>query len=319
MAGDVTGSEAPDGAVIAAGAVVWRPDPEHDGGLEICLVHRPRYDDWSLPKGKLDDGEHLLACAMREVEEETGHRVELGRPLPTQHYIANGLPKRVYYWAGRADDDAPAWRGTKEIDKITFLPAADAVRRLTHPRDADVVGALLDGEVRTVPFAVLRHTKAQERSSWDGPDALRPLDDRGTRDARALVAPFMALTLNRVVSSDAVRCVDSVQPFVDAAGVSLELEPALSEERYQAQPFGVEKLTRAMLADGARTLVCSHRPILPEIISATAEPSPDLAPSEPLHAGDFLVFHHRGGVPFAVERFDISDPAAASSTPTLRK
>ncbi len=294
-----------DGTVVAAGAVVWRPDLAHDGGVEICLVHRPRYDDWSLPKGKLDNGEHLLACAVREVEEETGQRIVLDRPLPTQHYEANGQPKRVHYWAARADDDAPAWDGTKEIDEITFLPSSEAMRQLTHPRDADVVTALLDGENRTVPFVVLRHTKARERSSWDGPDALRPLDDRGTRDARALVAPFMALGLPRVVTSDAVRCVESVRPYADAIGVSLEFEPVLSEDRYTVQPLGAEKLTRALLADGARTLVCSHRPLLPEIISAAAEQAPDLAPSEPLHSGDFLVFHHRGGVSVAVERYDI--------------
>jgi 8-oxo-dGTP diphosphatase len=305
MAGDVSASPGPDGTILAAGAVIWRPDPGHDGGVEICLVHRPRYDDWSLPKGKLDPGEHLLTGAVREVEEETGHRIVLDRPLPTQHYEVNGLPKRVHYWAARADDDAPAWNGTKEIDKITFLPAAEAVRRLSHPRDADVVAALIDGEIRTVPFVLLRHTKALERESWDGPDALRPLNERGTRDAGNLVAPFTALGLTRVVTSDAVRCVDSVYPYADTVGVPLELEPVFSEDAYNVQPLGAEKLTRAMLADGARAVVCTHRPVLPELIAAATEQAPDLAVSEPLHPGDFLVFHHRGGVPVAVERFDI--------------
>jgi len=305
LAPDVSSPDPADGTVVAAGAVVWRPDLAHDDGVEICLVHRPRYDDWSLPKGKLDQGEHLLACAVREVEEETGQRVVLGRPLPTQHYEANGLPKRVHYWAARADDDAPPWGGTKEIDEVAFLPAAEAVRRLTHPRDAEVVAALLAGEVRTVPFVVLRHTKARKRSSWNGSDALRPLSDRGSQDARELVARLRALGLTRVVSSDAVRCTESVQPYVDATGVELEREPVLSEEGHLAQPLGTEKLTRTLLADGARTVVCSHRPVLPEIIAAAAEQAPDVAPSEPLHAGDFLVFHHRGGVPVAVERHDM--------------
>ncbi|HEX2361316.1 MAG TPA: NUDIX domain-containing protein [Jiangellaceae bacterium] len=295
----------PEEPVIAAGAVVWRPNPAHDGDIEICLVHRPRYDDWSLPKGKLDPGEHLLACAVREVEEETGQRVVLGRPLPTQQYEANGLPKRVHYWAARADDEAPAWTGTREVDKIVFLPSEDAVRRLTNLRDADVVAALLNGEIRTVPFVVLRHTKARKRSSWDGDDRLRPLNERGAWEARSLVAPFTAIGLDRVVSSDAVRCIDSVRPYADAAGVSMEPHKALSEEEYRSQPLGAEKLTRSLLADGARTVVCSHRPVLPEIISAAAEQAPNLAPSEPLHPGDFLIFHHHGGVLLAVERFDI--------------
>ena len=311
VVGTVSRPEAPDGVVVAAGAVVWRPDPAHEGGVEICLVHRPRYDDWSLPKGKLDRGEHLLACAVREVEEETGQRVILGRPLPTQHYEANGRPKRVHYWAARADDDAPEWPGTKEIDEIAFLPAAEAVHRLSHPRDADIVAALLDGEIRTVPFVVLRHTEALERSSWDEPDELRPLTKQGIADARALVPPFTALGLTRMVSSDAVRCVDSVQPFADAIGMPVELQPVLSEERYIEHPLGAEKLTRALLADGARTVVCSHRPVLPEVIQAAAEQAPELAPKEPLDVGDFVVFHHRGSVPVAVERFDIGGPASS--------
>jgi 8-oxo-(d)GTP phosphatase len=310
MVGTVSRPNASDGTVVAAGAVVWRPDPAHAGGVEICLVHRPRYDDWSLPKGKLDRGEHVLACAVREVEEETGQRVILGRPLPTQHYEANGLPKHVHYWAARADDGAPKWRGTKEIDEIAFLPAAEATSRLTHPRDADIVAALLDSEIRTAVFVVLRHTQARERSSWDGPDELRPLTEQGMADARALVPPFTAFGLTRVVSSDAVRCVDSVRPFADAIGVSLEPQPVLSEERYLEQPLGAEKLTRALLADGARTVVCSHRPVLPEVIRAAAEQAPYLDPKEPLHVGDFVVFHHRGGVPVAVERFGICGPAS---------
>jgi 8-oxo-dGTP diphosphatase len=268
-------------------------------------VHRPRYDDWSLPKGKLDPGEHLLACAVREVEEETGQRVVLGRPLPTQHYEVNGAPKRVHYWAARADDDAPPWPGTEEVDLVEFLPAAEAVRRLTRPRDADIVNALSSNEIRTVPFVVLRHTKAIERSLWTGPDAQRPLNDRGSRDALALVAPFAALGLTRVVTSDALRCVETVWPYVGVAGARLELQPVLSEEGHSAQPHGPEKLARALLADGARTVVCSHRSVLPELIAAAADQASEVLPGRPLESGDFLVSHHRGGVPVAVERFEI--------------
>jgi 8-oxo-dGTP diphosphatase len=115
---------------------------------------------------------------------------------------------------------------------------------------------------------VLRHTKAIERSLWTGPDAQRPLNDRGSRDALALVAPFAALGLTRVVTSDAVRCVETVWPYVGVAGARLELQPVLSEEGHSAQPHGPEKLARALLADGARTVVCSHRSVLPELIAA---------------------------------------------------
>ena len=305
MADPMGGPADAAGTVVAAGAVVWRSDQAHDDGVEVCLVHRPRYDDWSLPKGKLDPGEHLLACAVREVEEETGHRVVLGRPLPTQLYEVNDAPKRVHYWAARADDDAPPWPGTKEVDLVEFLPVAEAVRRLTHARDAEIVNALSGNEIRTVPFVVLRHTKAIERSLWTGPDTQRPLNDRGSRDALALVTPFAALGLTRVVTSDAVRCVETVRPYVGVAGARLELQPVLSEEGHPAKPHGPEKLARTLLADGAPTVVCSHRPVLPELIAAAADQASELLPGPPLEPGDFLVFHHRGGVPVAVERFEI--------------
>ena len=106
--------------------------PPIEGEVEVLLVHRPRYDDWSLPKGKLDPGEHPLVCAVREVEEETGHRVVLGRPLPRQRYTVSGRPKVVQYWVARADDRAAEWGGTAEIDQHRWVPTWQAPRR-THP------------------------------------------------------------------------------------------------------------------------------------------------------------------------------------------
>jgi len=294
-----------DGAgptIVAAGAVVWRPQPSQDGAIEICLVHRPQYNDWSLPKGKRNRGEHLLTCAVREVEEETGQRVVLGRPLPTQHYEANGRPKRVHYWAARAQDTAPAWEGTAEVDEVEFLPVADAIRRLTHPRDADLVAALARGPILTTPLVVLRHARAVARSSWEGPDQERPLDVRGARDAARLAPALAALGVTRVVSSDAVRCVDTVRPFADEYRLTVELEPALSEQGHLAQLEQIGHLVRSLLADGQPTLVCSHRPVLPDVVAAATEQLHADLPPGSLHPGDFLVLHHRGGVVIAAER-----------------
>jgi 8-oxo-dGTP diphosphatase len=303
MADPMSGPADAAGTVLAAGAVLWRPDQAHDDGVEVCLVHRPRYDDWSLPKGKLDPGEHLLACAVREVEEETGHRVVLGQPLPPSFTRSTVPPKRVHYWAARADDRAR--RGRDQGGRPGRVPPSRRGTAPAHAPDAEIVNALSSNEIRTVPFVVLRHTKAIERSLWTGPDAQRPLNDRGSQDALALVAPFAALGLTRVVTSDAVRCVETVRPYLGVAGARLELQPVLSEEGHPAKPHGPEKLARTLLADGAPTVVCSHRPVLPELIAAAADQASELLPGPPLEPGDFLVFHHRGGVPVAVERFEI--------------
>nr|WP_316959535.1 NUDIX hydrolase [Streptomyces sp. TRM68367] len=130
-----------DTTVQAAGCVLWRRSPV-DGELEICLVHRPKYDDWSHPKGKLKRGEDPLAGALREVEEETGYAAALGARLPTSRYTANGRPKQVSYWAAEALYGAFA--PNHEVDRILWLPPGTARDRLTQPRDRTLVDALLE-------------------------------------------------------------------------------------------------------------------------------------------------------------------------------
>ncbi|MFF8845649.1 NUDIX hydrolase [Streptomyces sp. NPDC015127] len=136
-----------DGTVLAAGVVLWRRAPHHgDDGIEVCLVHRPKYDDWSHPKGKLKPGEDALAAALREVLEETGHRCIPGARLPSIRYITKGRPKHVTYWAAEARSGSFA--ASREVDRIVWLPPAAARERLTQPHDRTLVDALLQ-ELRT--------------------------------------------------------------------------------------------------------------------------------------------------------------------------
>ncbi|MFE7778928.1 NUDIX hydrolase [Streptomyces sp. NPDC057445] len=136
--------------VRAAGCVLWRRSHQGgtphgnagEGGIEICLVHRPRYDDWSHPKGKLKRGEDPLTGALREVLEETGHRATPGPRLPTVHYLANGRPKEVTYWAAEAEAHGD-FTPSNEVDRIVWLPPASAKARLTQPRDRHLVDALI--------------------------------------------------------------------------------------------------------------------------------------------------------------------------------
>lgn len=288
--------------VVAAGAVLWRM---RESRLEVCLVHRPRYDDWSLPKGKVDPGEHLLAAAVREVEEETGHRVVLGRRLPQQQYAARGRDKIVHYWAAAADPAAPDWRPNHEVDDVAFLPVGDAIRRLSHPHDAETVTALAEGPLRTSPFVLLRHAKAVNRSSWDGPDPERPLSSKGRADARRLVTPLGALGLHHVITSDAVRCAATVRPFATRHAVPVETEPALSEDGHADEPSRLVPVVQKLLSDDTAAVVCSHRPVLPDLLAAATDRARCEIPSPALPPGGFHVLHHRGGVVVGIDTHEV--------------
>ena len=127
--------------VRAAGGVVWRRISQ--GPVEVLLVHRPGYDDWSLPKGKCDKGETDEECALREVEEETGFTVRLGAELPSTHYRDNkNRPKTVCYWAMEPLSGDGKFTPNDEIDAIRWLPTAEAVRQLSYDHDRPVVEAL---------------------------------------------------------------------------------------------------------------------------------------------------------------------------------
>lgn len=141
MAGPKSKARTSPKPILAAGCVLWRRSP-HDGEVEIALVHRPAYDDWSHPKGKLKRGEDALAGAVREVAEETGWRCRPGADLPTSRYVVNGRPKEVRYWAAEAVDGG--FVPNREVDRLLWLPATAARHRLTHDRDRPLVDALLD-------------------------------------------------------------------------------------------------------------------------------------------------------------------------------
>ncbi|MFC4030153.1 NUDIX hydrolase [Streptomyces polygonati] len=126
--------------VRAAGVVLWRRSP-YDGRVEIALIHRPRYDDWSMPKGKLKRGEETAAAALRETREETGMECVLGAQLPTVRYLVEGRPKEVRYWAAEATGGA--FEVNREVDRMVWLPPTAARHRLTNDRDRPLVDALL--------------------------------------------------------------------------------------------------------------------------------------------------------------------------------
>jgi 8-oxo-dGTP pyrophosphatase MutT (NUDIX family)/phosphohistidine phosphatase SixA len=280
--------------VIAAGAVAARNGPE---GHEVLLVHRPKYDDWSFPKGKQDPGEHVTATAVREVREETGVDIRLGRPLRPQMYaVSGGRAKTVYYWVGHVigDDDVSSYVINDEVDELGWFPAESAAERLTYLDDIDLLEQYRRYKKTTSALVVARHAKAHKRDSWEGPDPLRPLNSLGEQQAQALVPILRAYGVARVVSSPGVRCVQTVAPYAAAQALPLVEVEALSEDGFD------EKAVRALLADlmatPGSTVVCSHRPVLPHIFDVLGIEEEPLAPAE------LVVLHHRKGDVVATER-----------------
>ena len=284
--------------ILAAGAVLWRTG--RDGAPEIALVHRPKYDDWSLPKGKLEPGEHPVAAAVREVSEETGHAVVLGRPLPDQRYLAFGLPKIVYYWAGRSGRGE--FTPGHEVDQLDWLPVPEAVDRVTQPRDAQLVRQCEDQRLDTVALIVLRHAKALSRKSFSGPDVDRPLADRGRAQAAQIVPLLAAYGIRRVISSPGLRCVDTVRPYADQAGIAIEPDEAITEQAYHADPTPAHRLAVELARTDVPTVVCTHRPVLEGFLTAVGVAAATGPPPQPLATGEMFVFHLADGVVQAVER-----------------
>ncbi|WP_194793090.1 NUDIX hydrolase [Raineyella fluvialis] len=256
--------------VLAAGAVVLRPSPTQAGTHEVLVVHRPGYDDWSLPKGHVDPGESLPVTAVREVREETGWVVRLGARLDTSAYPVNGRPKEVHWWvAVPVADEGPA--PDPETDEVRWVATEEAVSLLTFESDRRLVDQAME-RGRLVPFIVVRHGKALARAKWSQEDRRRPLTARGHRQSLALIALLTAFGVREVVSSRAVRCIDTLAPYAGLAGLQVRPLAALDEDVAASEPAAATAATGdlAVRAGTASlpTAVCGHRPVLPLMLAA---------------------------------------------------
>jgi 8-oxo-(d)GTP phosphatase len=261
-------------AVIrAAGGVVWRPaETGHDGaGVEVILVHRPRYGDWSLPKGKLAPGESEVEGAVREVLEETGHHVRIGRPLGETRYdkTVGSLtrPKVVRWWAMQAVSGA--FTPTREVDDLRWVPLATAEVMLTRDTDRELVRRFAHGPAPTRTVLLVRHAQAGSRSAWTGDDRLRPLDDQGQAQADELIRLFTRFDVEAVASADLVRCTETVVPFADALGLEIEETPLLSEAGYPGnEPEAIELVRGTGRSRDA--VACSQGEVIPDLLRRLA-------------------------------------------------
>ncbi|MEZ5098090.1 MAG: NUDIX hydrolase [Nocardioides sp.] len=276
--------------VRAAGAVVTRK------GGDVLLVHRPRYDDWSFPKGKLDRGEHMTAAAVREVAEETGLQVRLGPRLLDQRYpVGRTRMKTVHYWVGRVvgEDDVTGYEPNHEIDAVRWVSRRKAAKLLTYEHDRDTLVEAEGFGKKTQAFVVLRHAKARSRKAWRHDDRLRPLLVAGMTESRKLPPILGAYDVRTIVSSSSARCVQTVAPYSELSGWPLATADELSEE--DATHDTVVELVDELLHAGESAVLCSHRPVLPAVFDALAVPQVKLEP------GSLVVVHHRRGRAVATE------------------
>ncbi|WP_440088285.1 NUDIX hydrolase [Streptosporangium sp. LJ11] len=284
-----------DDTIHAAGAVVWRGSPD---APEVALVHRPKYDDWSFPKGKLKRGEHPVAGALRELAEEAGITAEFGRSLPSSHYLKGGRPKRVDYWLARMVAEGPR-TDTHEVDGVIWLPVDEAARRLTYEWDAGLLDALGEASPATTPLVLVRHGLAGNRQDWEGDDDDRPLDGRGRGQSEVLAGVLGAFRPTELVSSPSRRCVQTLEPYAKRADLPIRLESVLSESGYDAGA-SLGLATEAM-ASNRPVAFCSHGKVLPELIAGLDE----RAGGTRLSKGAFMVLHHAGGEVVAVDDYEV--------------
>jgi len=284
--------------IKAAGAVAWRPG--QDGGEpEVLLVHRKKYDDWSLPKGKTEPGEALPLTAVREVFEESGAWLVLGRRLTSVRYQAGGRPKRVHYWAARASGVDEAAVPNSEVDQVAWLSVTQARERASYVHDERVLDDFARQPADTVPLILLRHAKALPKTGWDGDDGARPLDGLGRADAKAL-APLLSsfAPLAQVFSSAAVRCLDTVRPYAALSGARVREEHALQVRSSGTDPAASADIISETVRAGEPAVCCAHRENLPVLqaaaIGALGPPDGAALPSEwgdALPTSGFWVLH----------------------------
>ena len=251
--------------VRAAGGVVWRLRKE---AVHIALVHRPRYDDWTLPKGKLAERETPIAAAVREVREELGSQVALSRRLPTIGYEIGTLRKRVDFWSMR--HVSGAFTENDEVDEVCWLPPKQARARMSYAVERAVVADFAAHPVPDSAVVLVRHAKAGKRSEWHGEDVLRPLEAAGRTQARRLTGFLAAFRPDRVVSATPTRCVQTVRPFAEQAGLQVGVDESFSDDGFAAAPERSVAALLALAKPGRVSVVCSQGDAIPGLVRALA-------------------------------------------------
>ena len=255
--------------VHAAGGVLWRRR-EADGRIEVAIVHRPKYDDWSLPKGKLEPGEPVLSGALREIREETGFSAVPGRTLGVSRYrvldSGRDVAKTVQWWAMRAGDGE--FVPSAEVDVLRWLPLRNALTTVSAGYDAAPLRAFAAGPPDTVTLLLVRHGSAGDREQWSGDDDERPLDEEGTAQAQAMAEVLPHYEPRRVLTAPLVRCRETVRPLAERLGVPLELVDAAREDENASDALPLTTLLQELARAGETAVVCSQGGVIADAVRA---------------------------------------------------
>ncbi|MGO1591956.1 MAG: NUDIX hydrolase [Ancrocorticia sp.] len=276
--------------VRAAGGIVWRKNGRR---LEVVLIHRPRYDDWSFPKGKMKDNEDLRSCAIREIGEETQLKVALRRPAGTIRYrLKSGQLKEVTYWVcHELENDHPAVKARQkikpasknEIDEVLWVPLSEAMVMLSSELDREILGRVVDmwsdGKLDTTPVIMVRHARAVKRSNWrkgKGTEDTRPLTSRGDEQAKMISHQLDAYGARQLTSSPWKRCMDTLGPYAKAANLRVIERPELTEHAYDKHKKPVVRAVRDLIREVEETaVICLHRPTLPSVFKSVKDRAPN--------------------------------------------
>jgi len=290
--------------IRAAGALLWRETQERT--IEIALIHRPRYDDWTLPKGKIEEGETALQCAYRELVEETGIKASFTRQLGSIDYVENGEGKRVIFWAAHCALNASTFIANEEVDQLRWLPCEEAMELSTYQSDREMIANFQSQEQRTDTLIILRHAKALERGDWDEPDSQRTLNEVGFDQAQLLIKHLEPFAIDEVYTSDYTRCVQTVTPLAHTRGLSITSVPSLNEETFEEDPMRAVAFANALKQDEKNILICSHNPVIPTMLRGilnTKLKNKDLIKLEP---GDAWIVHRVKGEIVGLDYLSIS-------------